>query len=237
MLGWFPQQASSFAGEIDGIFATIYYVVGAWFVLLHALLFFMLVRFRRRAGVSARYLPGNSLRQSAWILLPGLLVLALDLWIDARGGAVWALVKEETPPASVSIRVTGEQFNWKFTYPGPDGKFETSDDLTTENSFHVPVDEVVALSLQSNDVIHSFFLPEFRLKQDAVPGRTIPVWFKAIRAGQFEIACAELCGFGHTGMQGKLTVHTAEDWKAWVAKKWPPPAPAEAPGAGQEEGS
>jgi len=237
VLAWFPQQASSFAGEIDGIFSTIYYVVGAWFVLLHVLLFYMLIRFRRRSGVPAMHLRGDSLRQSAWILLPGLLVLVLDLWIDARGGAVWALVKEDRPEGAISVQVTAEQFNWKFTYPGPDAKFGTDDDLTIENSLHVPVDEVVTLTLQSNDVIHSLFLPELRLKQDAVPGRTIPVWFKAIRPGKYEIACAELCGFGHTGMSGVLTVHSGEDWKAWVANRWPPAVPEPPEGEGEESGS
>ncbi len=99
-----------------------------------------------------------------------------------------------------------------------------------ENSLHVPVNKVIGIALQSEDVLHSFFLPDLRLKQDAVPGRTIPVWFKATKPGRYEIACAELCGFGHTTMRGLLTVHTEEDWQKWVDSRWPPAGAAAAAG-------
>lgn len=221
MLRWLPEQVSSFGGDIDSLIALIYYVVGAWFILLHGLLLYMIVRFRRREGRPARYLTGRGARQLAWILVPGALVLALDLWIDYRGERVWASVKENRPEADLQLRVVGKQFNWDVIYPGPDGLFGTGDDLRQENSMHVPVNRVVAIDLRSEDVLHSFFLPQLRLKQDAVPGRSIPVWFQAVKTGKYEIACAELCGFGHTGMSGFLTVHDAASWEEWVQKRWP----------------
>ena len=97
----------------------------------------------------------------------------------------------------------------------------TKDDLKIENELHVPVNKVVILTLKSEDVIHSFFVPNLRLKQDTLPGREIPAWFEAIKAGTYEIPCAELCGFGHSGMKGKLIVHTPADYAKWVKKHWP----------------
>ena len=102
-----------------------------------------------------------------------------------------------------------------------DGAFDTEDDVTLENELHVPVDKVVHLSMSSRDVIHSFFVPQLRFKQDTLPGREIRGWFKATKPGVYEIPCAELCGFGHSGMLGTLTVHSADDYAAWVKGRWP----------------
>jgi cytochrome c oxidase subunit 2 len=90
-----------------------------------------------------------------------------------------------------------------------------------ENELHVPVNKVVRVALRADDVIHSFFLPNLRLKQDAVPGREIPAWFEATKTGRYEIPCAELCGFGHSGMLGYMTVHSAEDYQKWARERWP----------------
>lgn len=106
-------------------------------------------------------------------------------------------------------------------YPGPDATFDTEDDLRLENELHVPVGKVIEVNLQSQGVIHSFFLPHFRLKQDAVPGREILAWFEATTPGRYEIPCAELCGFGHSGMKGWLTVHPAEAYQQWLQQRWP----------------
>jgi cytochrome c oxidase subunit 2 len=125
------------------------------------------------------------------------------------------------PPSDIHVQVTAKQFNWEIVYPGPDGKFGSEDDLQIENEMHVPVNKVVRVYLRSKDVIHSFFLPNLRLKQDAVPGREIQAWFEATKPGKYELPCAELCGFGHSGMLGHLTVHTADDYAAWVKEQWP----------------
>ena len=219
-MNWFPENVSTFGGEIDSLFYLILYITGAWFVLTEGLIVFFLIRYRRKPGSKAAYLPGETLRQASWILVPCVAVLILDLWMDFRGAAVWAKIKGQVPPSDLVVQVTGKQFNWEILYPGPDGKFGTEDDLQIDNELHVPVDKVVRVVLKSKDVIHSFFLPNLRLKQDAVPGREIQAWFEATKAGQFEIPCAELCGFGHSGMNGWLFVHTAEEYQKWVGERW-----------------
>jgi cytochrome c oxidase subunit 2 len=116
------------------------------------------------------------------------------------------------------VQVTAKQFNWQVTYPGADGKFGTADDKTLLDEMHVPANKVVHVHLRSQDVIHSFFVPQFRMKQDAVPGRAIMQWFEATKPGKYELPCAELCGFGHSGMKGWIYVHGAEDYKKWAAE-------------------
>jgi cytochrome c oxidase subunit II len=99
----------------------------------------------------------------------------------------------------LEVAVAAKQFEWNVTYPGPDGVLGTADDFTRRNQLHLPVGRVVHVHLTAEDVIHSFFLPEFRVKQDAVPGMRIPVWFEATRTGTFMLGCAELCGMATTG--------------------------------------
>ena len=115
--------------------------------------------------------------------------------------------------------VTGRQFEWHIRYPGPDGIFHTRDDLQTVNDLHVPVDEDVLLVIKSQDVLHSFFLPNLRQKQDVVPGMKQYMWFKALKPGQYDIVCAELCGWGHYKMKGELTVESREEFDTWLAGK------------------
>jgi len=221
MASWFPENVSTMGGEVDSIFWLIYYITAVWFVLTEGMILYFIFRYRRRPGQRARYVTGDKFSELAWVLVPLAIVVALDVWIDIRGTDVWAKVKGQRPAADIVVRATAKQFNWDFFYPGPDGKFDTADDLRLDNSLHVPVGKVVHVILTSQDVIHSFFLPHFRLKQDAVPGREIPVWFEATKPGEYEIPCAELCGFGHTGMNGLLYVHAADDYERWIKEKWP----------------
>ena len=120
------------------------------------------------------------------------------------------------PADSYPIGVHAKQFEWQYTYPGPDGQLGTADDYTIRNQLHVPVNRNVVVILTSEDVIHSFFVPVFRVKQDAVPGLTIRAWFNATVPGEYELGCAELCGMGHYKMRTRVTVHTQADFDAWV---------------------
>lgn len=210
-----PETVSTFGPDIDGILYLIYYVVGPWFLLAEAILVFCAIRFRQRRSGAASYLPGMTWKALSWVLVPAALVLVCDLFIDAEGGRVWRNVKETIPPADVTVRIVARQFAWQFTHPGPDNRLDTRDDIVTNGHLHVPVGKVVRFELGSNDVIHSFYSPSLRLKQDAVPGRTIPGWFQATRTGEFPIACAELCGVAHTVMQGTLIVHTESEYRQW----------------------
>jgi cytochrome c oxidase subunit II len=117
-----------------------------------------------------------------------------------------------------TVEVTGRQFEWRLRYPGKDGKFGTPDDVYHVNDLHVPVNEEILVSLKTQDVLHDFFLPNLRVKQDAVPGMAIPVWFKATDTGTFDLVCAELCGWGHYKMKGRLTVQTREQYDEWLSE-------------------
>ena len=135
--------------------------------------------------------------------------------------STWGKIKAHPPAPEVTLQVTAKQFNWEVVYPGPDGKFGTEDDFQVDNDIHVPVKKVVHVILKSKDVIHSFFLPNLRLKQDALPGKDILVWFEAVKPGKYELPCAELCGFGHSGMKGWLYVDGPEDYAKWQQATWP----------------
>jgi cytochrome c oxidase subunit 2 len=219
-LRWLPENVSTYGADIDAVFGLIYYLTVIWFFITFGALGWFLVRYRRREGRRAAYVRGERLGEVAWLLVPVAVVLVLDFWIDFKGAPVWARVKIEQPPAELTVRVTGKQFNWEVVYPGPDGRFDTADDRTFDNEIHVPVGKPVRLELRSKDVIHSFFLPNLRLKQDVVPGRVIDAWFEATKTGKYELPCAMLCGFGHSGMKGYLFVETPEAFAQWLAEQW-----------------
>ena len=221
MSDWFPKNISTFGGDIDFVFDLIFYITGFWFLLTEGAILYFIIRYRRRKGSRASYVEGEKWRQAAWIFIPAAVVLVLDLGIDFVGVKAYDGVKGDLPPGDVTVQVSGKQFNWDITYPGPDDTFGTADDLKVENEVHVPVGKVVHVILKSEDVIHSFFVPVLRLKQDILPGREIPVWFKATEVGQYEIACAALCGYAHYTMRGFLTVHPTEAYAAWVKAQWP----------------
>jgi len=218
---WFPESISTYGADVDGIFHLIYWIVGFWFVLTLGVLLYCVVRFRRRAGVPASHIRGERWRELAWIVVPAAIVLLLDLGIDAAGARVWDHVKTDLPPGDVHLAVTGKQFEWLITYPGPDAKLGTADDFTLNSQLHVPAGKDVRITLRAEDVLHSFFLPHVRLKQDAIPGRTIDMWFNATRPGTWELACAELCGFGHHTMRGTFVVHAPEEWEQWIRSRAP----------------
>jgi len=213
---WFPHDISSFGPSIDSIFLLIFWLtVFTWAAVTVVQVIFM-YRYRARPGRKAAHIEGNTRLEIAWTSITAIIMVSLAL----LSRSTWAEIKERGPPGQVFYAVTAKQFNWEITYPGPDGKLGDSDDVTVENEFHVPLGKVVRIDLASKDVIHSFFVPSLRLKQDAVPGRTIHVWFQALETGTFEIPCAELCGFGHSGMKGSLVVESEEDYQNWLKKTY-----------------
>jgi cytochrome c oxidase subunit 2 len=179
-------------------------------------LLYLALRFRRRKGRRAEYIPANKLRTMAVVLVPCAVILGFDLLIDAVASPVWGDVKERLPAPDMLVRITGEQWAWRFTYPGADGALGTDDDFQTVNDLHVPVDNVVLFELTAKDVLHSLWIPELRLKQDAVPGRVIRGWFRPVAEGSYEVACAEICGFGHTMMKAIMTVESEDAYRQWL---------------------
>ena len=214
---WLPEDVSTYGKDIDFLFHLIYYITGATFVLVAAALIAFLVLYRHKEGRRATYSHGNTTLEIVWTVVPTLILVVLTF----LSVPTWARIKMQMPPTDLTVQVNAKQFNWIVTYPGPDGKFGTEDDKTFDNEIHVPVGKPVKLILKSQDVIHSLYMPNLRFKQDAVPGREIPAWFDANKPGKYEIPCAELCGFGHSGMRGWLFVHTPEDYQKWVKQQWP----------------
>ena len=213
---WLPVNASSYAGDVDGLMILITVIVGVWLLIAEGVLLYFTLRFRRRPGQRAAYIPGDTKRSLAWVLVPVGLVLACDFVIEAASAPVWEKIKVHVPPSSAEVRIVGRQWSWEFDYPGPDGALGTADDIVSVNDLHVPANAVIAFDLRSTDTLHSFWVPALRLKQDAVPGRRIKGWFQATRTGKYEIFCAELCGVAHTMMKGTLYVDSPEDYRHWL---------------------
>lgn len=227
MLRWLPDGyggVSSYGGDIDAVFRFIYWLTFGIFWLVTILMVVFLYKYRYREGDTRRatYTHGNTTLELIWTIIPA--IVFIGIWFVSKTS--WADIKAKVPPPDVQVRVTASQFAWGFVYAGPDGRFDTTDDKTdkdlkgADKELHVPVNKVVKVLLRSDDVIHSFFVPSFRLKQDAVPGREINVWFKATRPGRYELPCAELCGPGHSGMIGWVNVLADAEYQQWVQKVW-----------------
>ncbi|MCS6799456.1 MAG: cupredoxin domain-containing protein [Myxococcota bacterium] len=212
-----PEVASTFAPAIDGHIALIYVVCGVWLAAAEIALFWALFRYRRGASPRAAWMPADGARQAAWVLVPAAAVLGFDLFIEWDSARVWAHVKERTPRGNVEVRMTARQFGFDFHYPGPDGRLGTTDDVASRE-LRVPAGRIVRLEMESADVVHAFYVPELRLKQDIVPGRRIAAWFEPTRPGRYTIACAELCGVAHSLMQAPLLVEPVEAWRRWATQ-------------------
>ncbi len=211
---WLPESASTYAPAIDRLFYIILGITGTIFVLVQGTLLYFVIRYHRRAGRRAAYTHGNTVVEIVWTVIPAIILIYLTFYSQR----VWSHVRGTPPPHDVEVKITGEQFVWNISYPGADGRFETADDITTLNQLHLPVGETVLIHLTSKDVIHSFFVPEFRIKQDAVPGFTGRLWVTTTKTGNYEIACAELCGLGHYRMRGFLTIEPPGAFRQWLAQ-------------------
>lgn len=220
MLHWLPENISTYGDHVDSVMRLIYFIVGPWFLLAEGVLFYFIFRYRRnqkRQGRKVRYQTGTTWKALSWVFVPALLILGFDLGIEVVQGPVWAEIKMQLPvtPDQI-IRIQGKQFIWEFIQPGPDGYLDTADDIQTLNQLTVPVHEKIQFELTAADVIHSFWVPSLRLKQDAVPGRTIRGWFEATKEGTYIIGCAQLCGSGHGAMRGELHVVNSTDYQKWL---------------------
>jgi cytochrome c oxidase subunit 2 len=218
MLRWLPEDVSSYGHEIDSLFYLIYYITAVTFILVTVLMVLFLIMYRDKGGRRATYSHGNTALEIIWTIIPAAILIVLAFMSVSS----WAKVKRHVPDTDFELGIAAKQFNWEVSYPGPDGKLGTDDDIKFDNDLHVPVNKPIRLQLTSKDVIHSFFIPNMRFKQDAVPGRQITAWFDAIKPGKYEIPCAELCGFGHSGMKGWVFVHTPEDYKKWADENLAP---------------
>jgi cytochrome c oxidase subunit II len=238
---WLPVGASALAPAIDHHFTTTYILMGIVFVAAQLSLGALVWMYRDRKGArEAEYSHGNVTMEIVWTVLTAVLFVGLNL----MSSSIWASERfRPADPGAVRVEVTGMQFAWYFRYPGPDGKFGTTkpeledassggegalgldttdpaskDDVVTSTMF-VPVNHEVEVILRAQDVIHSFFVPSMRFKQDAVPGLAIRMHFTPTQTGDYEIACAELCGLGHYKMHGMLKVVSQDEFDKWLAAR------------------
>ena len=249
MHNWMPALASQHGAALDHTNDLVHWLMLVLFVGWGSFFAFVLWRFRAKRNPVA---DAHGVRSHASTWLEGAVALVEAILLVGFSIPLWADRVEHFPPPadSTQVRVVAEQFAWNIHYPGPDGKFgrtdvalldlqsnplgldrddpAAKDDVTTVNQLYLPVNRPVIVRLRSKEVIHSFGVPEFRVKQDAIPGLTIPIWFvptittaeMRARTGndafQYEIACAQLCGLGHARMRGFVTVQTAEEFQKWL---------------------
>jgi cytochrome c oxidase subunit 2 len=216
MISWYVTQASSYATEVDSLILQIALIVGAFFLAAEFVLFWLIVKFRARPGVKARYITGEKKTEAKWVSYPHYLVLVFDIIIVAAALRVWFDVKIDLPPAEERVRIIAQQWAWTFVHAGPDGVLDTSDDIRTVNVLNLQVNRLYHFELHSKDTLHSFSVPAFRLKQDAVPGRAIVGWFRPTVTGEFDVQCAELCGIGHGLMPARVRIRSAAAQAAWM---------------------
>lgn len=234
---WAPPTATTGGEKVDTLLNFIFGLTLVVFILTQAVYVFYLIRYRKRPGHKAHYSHGNNTLELVWTAIPTAIFLLLAVWSNH----VWFQLTESGPPKdAISIDIVSYQFGWDMRYPGADGKLGAADvkKIDLENKFGlvdddpagaddfatnelvIPVGKPVHVLLRSRDVIHSFYVPAFRLYQDAVPGRTIKwVWFQTTRTGKFELACSQLCGTGHYNMKANIRVVPQEEYDKWFAER------------------
>jgi cytochrome c oxidase subunit 2 len=204
----FPEATSGAAQQTDYLYFALTALSGAMLVLIFTPMVFFLFKYRRTKAAERGPLRLSTTRiEIAWTVIPTLLMMGLFGW-----GATLYFNLERSPPNGLEINVVGKQWMWKIQHP--EGNREI-------NELHVPVGRVVKLTLASQDVIHSFFLPSFRLKQDVVPGRYTKEWFQANKTGTYRLFCSEFCGTHHSAMMGKVVVMEPADYEAWLSQGQP----------------
>src|SRR6201993_1996525 len=256
-----PPNASEHGYQIDHILEFAHWFMGALFVGWSLFFIFVLIRFHKsrhpkadHAGVKSGI---STHLEFSCVLIEAVLLIGFAI-------PLWAKRVNEFPPTgdAILVHVVGQQFNWTFHLPGPDGQFgrrsvdlvTTSnplgldpndpagkDDLVVLGELHVPLNRPVIVELSSKDVIHNFDVPYMRIAADAIPGSLIPMWFKPLKAGTYEVICGQLCGLGHYGMKGTVVVDTPQDYQAWLKERaelsggTQGAAPSPSPGAPQPQ--
>lgn len=215
-------RASSYAQEIDVLFDIITVLVGFWFFLVLGYFFYLIFRYRHREGQKAEYISGETHKQKQAIEIPHFLILACDIAIIIPTFVVWYNVKIDMPPPDEEVRIVSQQWAWTFHHGGADGLLATvEDNIVTVNELHIKNNTQYTYHLESRDVMHSFSVPVFRLKQDAIPGRVISGHFKPILEGEWDIQCAEMCGVAHGIMGARIFIESEEEHNAWIAANSP----------------
>jgi cytochrome c oxidase subunit 2 len=210
-----PERASSYAGEVDALFYFIVAVTVFFTVAVSAALVFFAIKYRRRADDERpAEIHGSVALELTWTVIPLGIVVVMFVW-----GAKVFFHMNRPPDDAMTVSVVGKRWMWKLQHPT--GQREI-------NELHVPLGRAVKLVITSEDTIHSFFVPAFRIKKDAVPGRYNVAWFKATRKGTYHLFCAEYCGTEHARMTGRVVVMEPEEYQTWLAGGPPPESPVAA---------
>ena len=215
--GWLlGPSASTFGPQIDHLYNIVLAITGVVFVLTEASLIFFSFRYWQRNHKKAYYTHGSTQAELIWTAVPAAILVYLgfmsqNLWSQLR-------VPKNFPTADVVVKVQAEQWLWHFHYAGPDGVFDTGDDMVVDNVGHIPAGQNVRFEITSQDVIHGFYVPDLRIHQDAVPGMMSSIWVNATKTGEFDVRCTQFCGTNHYQMKGQLVVDSPEDFKAWQSK-------------------
>jgi len=220
---WLPENINDHGQVIDSLFFFILVLTGVIFIATSLALFWFLWKYDAAQNPQpVAYTHGSHTLEVVWSILPAatlvfIAIYQMNAWADAKMRRPVLPGGQLKPPIA---EVTGRQFEWRIRYAGSDGRVGTEDDVQLVNDLHLPINEEIVLQIESEDVLHSFFLPNMRVKQDVVPGMKQFVWFRANKQGVYDIVCAELCGWGHYKMRGRLTVESREDFDRWLAEKF-----------------
>ncbi|MBK7645223.1 MAG: cytochrome c oxidase subunit II [Planctomycetes bacterium] len=222
--GWaMPENVATLGTSVDELFGKIQWIVGAFFVLTVGGLAWIVWRSAQGGGGARSALASHTKLEVLWTVVPG----AILVWLALVQIAPWEAMKfsssiprsADGKPKPPLCEVWASQFDWRALYPGADGRCGTGDDLHSPYELVVPVNEPVVLALHSRDVIHSFFVPSFRLKQDILPGRETLVWFECTKPGTYDLLCAELCGWGHYKMAGSVRALPRAEYEQFLERK------------------
>jgi cytochrome c oxidase subunit 2 len=235
-LYWAPEAATVGAKKVDTLLNFIFYLTATVFVLTQTVYIYYLVKYRKRPGSKAYYSHGNNKLELIWTAIPTAIFLGLVIYSNR----LWAELHSPPPDGAVKVDVVSYQFGWDMRYAGADGQLgkvdvhsysvdnkfglvpddPAGDDDFSSTELVIPVNKPVHIYLHSRDVIHSFYVPAFRLYQAAVPGRTIAwVWFEPTKTGNYELACSQICGSGHYNMKAPIRVVSPEEFAKWQAGK------------------
>lgn len=220
---WFPPHVASYGDQLDNLFYLILWMVTTTFLLTEVALVLFVWKFSAKRNDKALYTHGSHKLEMVWTAIPAVLLV----FIAFTQMSAWNSIKIDIPDGSEPdepysaaaplMEVYASQFDWRARYPDEQGNFQGTDIVESPFDIYVPVDTKVVFHLRSRDVLHSFFVPQLRLKQDAVPGLSIPMWFEATEVGEFDLICAELCGWGHYKMAGRINVLEKDEFDRWLA--------------------
>ncbi len=198
----FPEQASTMAPRVDALYLFLWSISGFSTILIATLIVVFAIRYRKAAVVDRTPFRSSALLETIWIAAPLVILMVMFVW-----GAKLYFALQRPPAGCTEFTVVGKQWMWKFQHP--QGRREI-------NNLHVPTGTPIRLTMISQDVIHSLYVPAFRIKQDVLPGRYTTMWFEATKVGQYHLFCAEYCGTNHSRMTGTVHVMTPADYQAWL---------------------